>query len=171
MRVYNWYETTNHLWLVMELCTGGDLMSLIAQDGRLPECTIQLFGKDLLSGLMYTHSKGIIYCDLKPSSILIDGSGTLKYADFGLAKRVNVPQAANEAPQEKRGTPFYMAPELFQDGVHSFGSDLYSLGCVLYELANGSPPYVESSISELMHAVLSNPYPLFYPFSAVLSPF
>jgi serine/threonine-protein kinase ULK4 len=100
-----------------------------------------------------------VYCDLKPSTILIDGGGTLKYADFGLAKRVTSSSAIEQKPQqERRGTPFYMAPELFQDGVHSFASDLYSLGCVLYELASGSPPYVESSITELMQAVLSNPY-------------
>lgn len=67
--------------------------------------------------------------------------------------------APADQKQEKRGNPFYMAPELFQDGVHSFASDLYSLGCVLYELASGSPPYVESSITQLMQAVLSNPYP------------
>lgn len=113
--------------------------------------------------LSYAHSKGIVYCDLKPSTILIDGGGNLKYADFGLAKRVTSSNTLEKPPQERRGTPFYMAPELFQEGVHSFASDLYSLGCVLYELAFGSPPYVEPSITELMQAVLSNPYPIHSP--------
>lgn len=57
LRVFNWYETTNHLWLVMELCTGGDLLGLITQDSKLPECTIQLFGRDLLAGLQYVKKE------------------------------------------------------------------------------------------------------------------
>lgn len=53
LKIYNWYETTNHLWLIMEICTGGDLLTLLNQDTKLPECTIQMMGRDLLSGLQY----------------------------------------------------------------------------------------------------------------------
>jgi len=65
LKFYNWYETRNHLWIIFEYCCGGDLMHLLEQDKKIPEKTIKLFGKDLVEGLYYLHSKGILYCDLK----------------------------------------------------------------------------------------------------------
>lgn len=69
------------------------------------------------------HSKGIIYCDMKPSNILINEYGSLKYGDFGLSKKLVdlISTDKGQKNQAKRGTPYYMAPELFQDkGVYSF---------------------------------------------------
>ena len=63
-------------------------MNVLLQDTKLPECTVQLFAKDLLNGLLYMHSKGVIYCDLKPSNILFNGTGVLKFCDFGLSRRI-----------------------------------------------------------------------------------
>lgn len=54
LKFYDWYETPNHLWLIVEYCTGGDLLNVLKQDGRIPECTIQMFSKDILSGLQVT---------------------------------------------------------------------------------------------------------------------
>eukprot|EP00741_Cyanophora_paradoxa_P004815 tig00000829_g4672.t1 len=68
LRFFNWYETSNHIWLIVEYCTGGDLLNLVMQDKRLPESTVHAFGMDLLCGLQFIHSRGIIYCDLKPSN-------------------------------------------------------------------------------------------------------
>lgn len=62
---------------------------LILQDNKLPECSIQMFAQDLVAGLQYIHSKGIVYCDLKPSNILFNSFGSLKYCDFGFARKIN----------------------------------------------------------------------------------
>ena len=71
--------------------------------------------------------------------MLVDEYGIVKLSDFGLARRV--PTGASET-KLGRGTPYYMAPELFmEDGIHSFASDLWALGCTLFELAHGSPPF------------------------------
>ncbi|GFH10851.1 protein kinase domain-containing protein [Haematococcus lacustris] len=127
LRFCAWYETTNHLWLILEYCVGGDLMSLLRQDVRLPESSVHDFGRDLVVALQYLHHNSIIYCDLKPSNILLDENGRLKLGGFGLSRRLSdinkTPLLA--LPPAKRGTPCYMAPELFSEGAtHSSASDL-----------------------------------------------
>jgi serine/threonine-protein kinase ULK4 len=76
------------LWIILEYCSGADLLQLIEKDKKIPENVIRSFGVDLIKGLMYMHSKGIIYCDMKPSNILINEYGNLKYGDFGLSKKL-----------------------------------------------------------------------------------
>ncbi|KAJ0407877.1 hypothetical protein P43SY_009164 [Pythium insidiosum] len=88
LKFFNWYESQNHIWLIFEYCMGGDLLNLITQDRQLPENAVRSFGWDLVAGLQYLHSQGIIFCDLKPANILIDECGSLKLADFGLARRI-----------------------------------------------------------------------------------
>ena len=88
LKFYNWYETRNHLWIIFEYCAGGDLLQLIEQDKKLPEMTIKKFGRDLTQGLYYLHANGVIYCDLKPSNVLLNEYSTLKLCDFGLARKL-----------------------------------------------------------------------------------
>ncbi|EAS06928.2 Serine/Threonine kinase domain protein (macronuclear) [Tetrahymena thermophila SB210] len=157
MRFYNWYETRNHLWVIFEYCPGGDLQTLIEQDKKLPEQLVKSFSKDLAAGLQYLHSKGIIYCDLKPSNILLNEFGQLKICDFGLSRRIIDMITADEGKETvKKGSPCYMAPELFQDdGVYSFQADFWALGCVMYELATGKPPFVSKSFQDLVDQILN----------------
>lgn len=83
---HEWYETSNHLWLVVELCTGGSLETVIAQDENLPEDVVREFGIDLITGLHHLHQLGILFCDISPGKILLEGPGTLKFNNFCLAK-------------------------------------------------------------------------------------
>lgn len=83
------YETTNHLWLILEYCVGGDLMSLLRQDVRLPENSIHDFARDMVMALQFLHTNSIIYCDIKPSNILLDENGRLKLGGFGLSRRLS----------------------------------------------------------------------------------
>lgn len=162
LKFNSWYETTAHLWLVLEYCVGGDLMTLLKQDSKLPEDSIHDLARDLVRALQFLHSKGIIYCDLKPSNILLDENGRTKLCDFGLSRRLSdiSKTPSSQLPQAKRGTPCYMAPELFQDGgVHSFASDFWALGCVLYECYVGQPPFIGKEFTQLVNSVLSDPTP------------
>jgi len=136
---------------------------MIEQDKKLPEDTVRKFGFELVEGLSYLHANGIIYADLKPSNILLNEYGVLKFADFGLSKKISdftgtqdsQSGTGTDAGKQKAGTPFYMAPELFQDtGVHSFYSDFWSLGCVLFELASGKPPFHTNSLKDLLGLIL-----------------
>ncbi|KAL9659116.1 hypothetical protein QQ045_028206 [Rhodiola kirilowii] len=162
LHFYSWYETSAHLWLVLEYCVGGDLMTLLRQDNQLPEESVHTLACDLVKALQFLHSKGIIYCDLKPSNILLDENGHTKLCDFGLARKLGdiSKTSSSSLPQAKRGTPCYMAPELFQDGgVHSFASDFWALGCVLFECYAGRPPFVGKEFTQLVRSVLSDPTP------------
>ena len=87
----------------MEYCTGGNLLELLAQDTILPEYCISSFGVDIANALGYIHSRGVLYCDLKPSNILFDDAGTLKLCDFGLARLI----PGSKSSQQVRNPHFF----------------------------------------------------------------
>lgn len=154
----NWYETRNHLWIIFEYCAGGDLLRLLKQDGCLPEDQVRHFGRDICAGLLHCHGSGVIYSDLKPANILCTEANELKLCDFGHSQRLDAIEHSvqERTPLPRRGTPHYMAPELFLDGgMHSFASDLWSLGCVFHELLTGRPPFHSSSFAQLQQMVQS----------------
>ncbi|KAF8094565.1 hypothetical protein N665_0359s0009 [Sinapis alba] len=158
LKFYAWYETSAHMWLVLEYCVGGDLRTLLQQDCKLPEDSVYALAYDLVIALLFLHSKGITYCDLKPSNILLDENGHIKLCDFGLARKLD--DISKSPSTGKRGTPYYMAPELYEDGgVHSFASDLWALGCVLYECYTGRPPFVAREFTQLVKSIHSDPTP------------
>ena len=172
LKFYAWYETQNHLWLILEYCVGGDLLALLRQDEALPPKSVAAFGRDLAVALRVLHRGGTLHCDLKPSNVLVDENGRLKLCGFGLARKTaDVARDVNGEDDvnggglskdglSKRGTPCYMAPELFTErGVHSYASDLYALGCVLYECCVGKPPFVSNSLTELMEMILNDEPP------------
>lgn len=162
LKFYSWYETSAHFWLVLEYCVGGDLKGLLEQDKKLPESSIHDLAYDLVKALQFLHSQGIIYCDLKPSNILLDEFGCMKLCDFGLARRLKDIEKTNpgDVPQPMKGTPCYMAPELFREGgVHSYASDFWALGCVLYECYTGRPPFVGREFTQLVKSIISDPTP------------
>ncbi|XP_056341462.1 serine/threonine-protein kinase ULK4 [Oenanthe melanoleuca] len=174
MAFYEWYETSNYLWLVVELCTGGSLESVIAQDECLPEDVVREFGVELVTGLYHIHKHGIIYCELKPGKILLEGSGTLKFSSFcwaraegedlekvfGLAgaeegEDINESISQRYFKNEVQGFPLYTAPEVIKGDNFCKASDLWSLGCLLYEMFSGKPPFLSECRSELIEKILS----------------
>ncbi|XP_032917414.1 serine/threonine-protein kinase ULK4 isoform X2 [Catharus ustulatus] len=174
MTFYEWYETSNYFWLVVELCTGGSLESVIAQDEYLPEDVVREFGVELVTGLYHIHKHGIIYCELKPGKILLEGSGTLKFSSFcwaradgdnlervfGLAGAEEGEDINESIPQRRfkntvQGLPLYTAPEAIKGDNFCKASDLWSLGCLLYEMFSGKPPFLSECHSELIEKILS----------------
>ena len=164
LKIVACYETRNSLWLVLEYCVGGDLLTMLSQDLKLPEPSIMKFASDMFVGVRTIHSKGLIHCDLKPSNMLLDENGNLKVRGFGLSKEVTVVAAKSGSSKElaHRGTPCYMAPEMFtSEGVHSYATDLWELGCTLYECAAGRPPFTSTSLTSLIEQILEHePNPL-----------
>lgn len=141
LKFHDWYETRNNLWLILEYCTGADLESLLKQDDHLPETSVRLLGIDMLAGLKYMHSIGVLHCDLRPRNFLVDEYGILKISDFKMARKI--PKTLlGDTPILSRGSPSYMSPELFlSEGTHSYSSDFWALGCVLYEMRRGMAPF------------------------------
>ncbi|KAM5233477.1 serine/threonine-protein kinase ULK4 isoform 2-T2 [Hipposideros larvatus] len=177
---HEWYETSNHLWLVVELCTGGSLETVIAQDKNLPEDVVREFGIDLITGLHHLHQLGILFCDISPGKILLEGPGTLKFSNFCLAKveGENLEEffalvAADEGGGDSgenvlkknmesrvKGSLIYTAPEIVRGTDFSVAGDLWSLGCLLYEMFSGKPPFFSESVSELMDKIFyEDPFP------------
>lgn len=159
---FSWHETRNHLWIIFEYCAGGDLLRILKQDGRLPEDQVRRFGRDVCAGLLHLHSHSVIYSDLKPANLLSNEDGRLKLSEFGNAQRLQEIERAIEDHEvlPRRGSPHYMAPELFQDGgMHSFASDLWALGCVLCEMFAGRPPFHAASFEKLQKLVLEESAP------------
>ena len=172
VRFREWYETTNHIWMVVELCTGDSLDVVLSQDKRLPEDAIRRFGAEIVKALFYIHSLGILYCDLKPSRIMLDGAGVLKLSDFALSRvegeddffeflqeeDEDQTYKDREKEQSKRPkpSPHYMSPEVLSGGPHSKEADLWSFGCVLYELFSGEQPFVADSFPELVAKIFQD---------------
>lgn len=119
----------------------------------------------------------MIHCDIRPRNFLVDEYGILKMADFKFARKIPK-DPLGETPLSERGTPAYMAPELFTpEGVHSFQSDFWALGCVLYQLRRGTLPFGESTMNlqnliENINTVepINTPLPVLSPEGAVVNP-
>ena len=150
-------------YLVMELATGGSLSTsaVVRTWGDLEGALL-----DLLDALAHAHARGVVHRDLKPGNVLVAGPEDtrpgLKLADFGLA------HAGDQLGKRHRGasgTPRYMAPEQFQGRWRDYGpwTDLYALGCMAWEMAAGSSPFVGSDYAVLRQAHLYDdpePFPL-----------
>lgn len=155
IKFYNWFETNNHLWVITEYCAGGDLKSIL-KDTVMSETSLRVLGRDIATGLMHFHSLGYLYNDLKPDNLLMDSIPSLRFYDFGNSCPIGL-----ATQRHLVGTPAYLAPELFlpQPGVISMASDLWSLGCVLYEMATGAPPFAGDDLSSLLLNILTQPAP------------
>jgi hypothetical protein len=148
------------LFLVMDLVPGRTLDAVLESDGPLPVDRAADVTRRVADVLVYAHGQGVMHRDLKPANLMITPDGELKVLDFGVAAALE-PQpgetrftAANATP----GTVVYMAPEQAV-GKAEPASDLYSLGCVLYELLAGAPPFTDASPFMLYHRHAHDPVP------------
>jgi serine/threonine-protein kinase len=150
-------------YLVMELLEGEPLDALISRRGALPPKEVVPLLVQILGALGAAHAAGVIHRDLKPANIFIvqlaDGTTYPKLLDFGLAKRGEV--GARLRQTSVGGTPLYIAPEQARGEDIGPQTDLYSLGCIAYELLTGAPPFTAGHLHELLdaHATLA-PRPL-----------
>ncbi|KAL2477513.1 Mitogen-activated protein kinase kinase kinase 1 [Forsythia ovata] len=125
------------LYIFLELVTKGSLARLY-QKYRLRDSQVSAYTRQILSGLNYLHCKDVVHRDIKCANILVDVSGSVKLADFGLAKATKL----NDIKSCK-GTPFWMAPEVVNQRNHGYGraADIWSLGCTVLEMLTGQIPY------------------------------
>ncbi|MER5274925.1 tetratricopeptide repeat protein [Streptomyces sp. NPDC002809] len=143
--VHDFGEHEGVLYLVMELLDGRNLSQLL-EDNRqhpLPVDDVVDIADQVADALGYTHQQGIIHRDLKPANIMRLADGTVKICDFGIARLGHDISVTSRLTGVgvAMGTPHYMSPEQISGGQVDHRSDLYSLGCVLYEIATGAPPF------------------------------
>lgn len=150
--VFDQGEDQGELFMIMELVEGRTLEEILSAEGRLPVGRSVELIDQVCAGLGYAHGKRIIHRDIKPSNIFVTDAGHVKIGDFGLARAV---QAMRISQTQVQGTPLYMSPEQILGRDIDFRSDLYSVGCTLYELLTGRPPFVEGEV--LYHHVHTPP--------------
>eukprot|EP00401_Gymnodinium_catenatum_P004559 CAMPEP_0117524412 /NCGR_PEP_ID=MMETSP0784-20121206/35232_1 /TAXON_ID=39447 /ORGANISM="" /LENGTH=563 /DNA_ID=CAMNT_0005320559 /DNA_START=112 /DNA_END=1803 /DNA_ORIENTATION=+ len=161
-------DGANTLVIVMEYCDGGDLRKLIkdkADSGEhLPAEMVMTWFAQIASALRYIHSEKVLHRDLKTSNIFLTaGSSTIKLGDFGISR---VFEGTTDAAVTMVGTPYYMSPEVCRNQPYGYKSDVWSLGCVLYELCMLKHAFESSSLMGLVYKIISDhyePIPGFYP--------
>ncbi|MFG2016645.1 serine/threonine-protein kinase [Actinomadura geliboluensis] len=148
------------VYLVMELLDGRDLRTVLGvAPGGLPVPQAVSLAAQVAEGLAAAHARGVVHRDVKPANLFVLPDGRVKICDFGIARLVDGTRLTMDG--STIGTPHYMAPEQF-GGEAGHRADLYSLGCVLYELLTGTPPFsAEGGMARLMYQHLNTaPAPL-----------
>eukprot|EP00746_Dinoflagellata_sp_MGD_P015796 gnl/MRDRNA2_/MRDRNA2_135285_c0_seq1.p1 gnl/MRDRNA2_/MRDRNA2_135285_c0~~gnl/MRDRNA2_/MRDRNA2_135285_c0_seq1.p1 ORF type:complete len:553 (+),score=86.10 gnl/MRDRNA2_/MRDRNA2_135285_c0_seq1:89-1747(+) len=148
------------LCILMDFCEGGDLTAKIeaSKKGRhvIPEEQILRWLTQALLALKYIHDKHVLHRDLKSSNFFITKSGNLKVGDFGIAKVLSCTAACAKT---QIGTPYYLSPEVCQEKPYSWGSDIWAMGCVLFELCALRVPFDAPNLSSLVQKICRGPTP------------
>ncbi|WP_411573511.1 protein kinase domain-containing protein [Streptomyces fradiae] len=137
-------------YLAMELLDGHPLADLIDEEPQLPVSWVAAIGAQIAAGLAAAHTAGVVHRDLKPANVMLTLDGTVKILDFGMGSIVDDPdQTRLTSTGVSVGTARYMAPEQFRAERVTALADLYALGCILYELLIGQPPFSARTPYEL----------------------
>ncbi len=167
------YEINTEEWqgkqihyLVMEYLPGGNLTTKIKSGVRVSESLLWM--KQLLDAISFAHEQGIIHQDIKSANVFLDGNGSVKIGDFGLARLItgNAPSFVDKmtdsqarALAQRMGTPAYMSPELCFGEIQDERSDIYSLGILFFEMLVGKVPFEAPGMIELARLHISKPVP------------
>jgi serine/threonine protein kinase len=153
VRAYDAEQVDTIHFLVMEYVEGESLDRLIAREGNLPIPAACSYARQAALGLEAAHARGMVHRDVKPQNILLGAGGHAKVADFGLSRFV-LEQQTEDVPRLTTahvvlGTPDYMAPEQARESrAADIRSDIYSLGCTLYHMLTGQPPFPKGTATE-----------------------
>jgi calcium-dependent protein kinase len=156
IKVYEFFKTEKYIYIINELCTGGELFDKIVVVRHFSETVACNIMRQLLSAVAYCHEKGVIHRDLKPENILISNSKEkdkdffhIKIIDFGTCEILKKSKLT-----EQIGTSFYIAPEVLRNGYNE-KCDLWSCGVILYILLSGCPPFYGKNEKEIFSKILS----------------
>ncbi|XP_066986505.1 serine/threonine-protein kinase fused [Macrobrachium rosenbergii] len=153
VRMVDSFETENEVVAVSEYVPG-QLFQLLESNGPLKEERVKQIASNLVSAIYYLHSHRILHRDIKPQNILLASSGEAKLCDFGFSRKMGI---NTYVLTSVKGTPLYMAPEVIEEKPYDHTADLWSLGCILYELLEGKPPFCTTSIVQLVKMVKIEP--------------
>jgi 3-phosphoinositide dependent protein kinase-1 len=158
VRLYYTFQDERSLYFVLDLCKGGELLSVLKRMSTFDEECTRFYGAQILDTIDYMHRRGVIHRDLKPENILLDSQMHTKITDFGTAKILRTQKRLEDnsngmlsldsldIPEQERansfvGTAEYVSPELLTDKNACKASDLWAFGCILFQLLAGRPPF------------------------------
>ncbi|TYP86476.1 Stk1 family PASTA domain-containing Ser/Thr kinase [Blastococcus xanthinilyticus] len=145
-------------YIVMEYVEGETLRDVLRREGRLPIERAMSLAADICGALDFSHRNGIVHRDVKPGNVMITPQGTVKVMDFGIARAVSDSAATMTSTAAVIGTAQYLSPEQARGESVDARSDVYSLGCLLYELVTGAPPFTgDSPVSVAYQHVREDP--------------
>lgn len=141
IKLFEYFEDDTNVYLVTELCSGGELFDRIIAAEYFNEAMAAKIFKQILLALNYCHNENVVHRDLKPENFLFVDEGEnsdLKIIDFGLSKIIN--SGRLQRMKTRAGTPYYISPEVLA-GNYDVSCDMWSAGCMLYILLCGYPPF------------------------------
>ncbi len=148
--IYDYGEDNGVAFIVMEFVDGSTLKGLLEKQERLALPQIMRVMEDLLTGLAFSHARGIVHRDIKPANVMLTTDGIAKIADFGIAR---IESSSMTQAGTVMGTPAYMSPEQFMGMTVDARTDIYSSGVLLYQLLTGERPF-EGGMTAIMHKAL-----------------
>ena len=133
------------LFIYLEYIPGGSIKYLLNKYGTFNSKIIKIYLKQILDGLEYLHSKGVVHRDIKSANILVDLKGNIKLSDFGVSGQISFKKSAGESGflESLKGTLLWMAPEVICQTKYGKKADIWSLGCTLLEMSTGLPPWAK----------------------------
>ncbi|RSH78214.1 uncharacterized protein EHS24_002675 [Apiotrichum porosum] len=159
VQLHDFFETSHNLYLVFDLCTGGELFDRICARGSYYEKDAANIVRTIVDAVQYLHDQGIVHRDLKPENILFKSKAEdadLMLADFGLSKVLD--EENFSILTTTCGTPGYMAPEIFKKSGHGKPVDIWAIGVITYFLLCGYTPFDRDSQYEEMQAICNGDY-------------
>jgi len=154
VQLFDIYETSSELFLVLEFIPGGELFDQIVERGSYSEHDAAALVRQILEGIDYMHKHGVVHRDLKPENLLCSNtssaqSSSIKIADFGLSKDIETGNL-----QTSCGTPSYVAPEVLMGGQYDSEVDIWSIGVITYVLLCGFTPFYGDNQRQLFERIL-----------------
>jgi len=150
VKLYKTFKDRKFLYMLMDSCLGGELWTILRDKGNFDDNTARFYTSCVVEAFDYLHSRGIIYRDLKPENLLLDGVGYVKLVDFGFAKKLMV----GRKTWTFCGTPEYVAPEVILNKGHDISADYWSLGVLMFELLTGTPPFTGTDPMKTYNIIL-----------------
>ena len=133
-------------YIFLEYISGGSICHMLSRFGKFDETVIRLYTMQILKGLHFLHSMRCMHRDIKGANILVEKNGTVKLADFGMAKQL---LDGINCTRSFIGSPFWMAPEVVRQQPSHFPADIWSLGCTVIEMATARPPWYSENCNQV----------------------
>lgn len=153
VRLHHFFEDKVNAYIVLENCSQKSLFHVLKHRYSVTEPEARYYLRQLVEGVRYIHSQKVIHRDLKPGNMLLTEDMVVKLGDFGLATVVDGNKKGSLC-----GTPNYMAPEVLKKLNYSYEADVWALGCILYAMLVGQPPFETASLKETYTRIVNNKY-------------